>query len=143
MQKILTAFLFLFLAGAIFFLWEEEKVKNFFVSKQENLVINEKEKVEESESEKVKGIKRKETIAIKLPAVEAPLEVEVVVDEKGIFLSKIGEMEVNQQLTDKEVYSLDIKNGILKFWEIHRDTNNLKFKSINLVEFLIQFEESE
>lgn len=136
MNKILSVFLFIFLTGALWFLWKGYCIQDFFNSSTE---ISEEDSAENKKS-MVKGVRRKETVSVKLPAVEAPLEVEVVADENGVFLNKIGNLEVNQQLSDKEVYSLDIKNGILKFWEIHTETNNLKFKSINLVEFLIQME---
>ena len=134
MQKFLTVFLFLLLTVAIWFVWKGGLTKQYFVT--EGIVSTETEKTPTR-----KGVRRKEKVSVELPDSEAPLEVIVEADENGIFLSKIGDLEVNQRLSDKEIISLDIKNGILKFWEINEETNQLKFKSINLVEFLLRLDQ--
>ncbi len=144
LRRLLTALFFLFLILVIWWLWSMDKDKNIESGEkidQPVVVDNESEITRQEEPPKIKFKPKKRKL--KVPLVEKDLDVEVKADENGVYITKIGDREVEKQISKMPVERLTVKDGIMTFWEVNNETGKLKFQSINLGAYVDQVLEAK
>lgn len=135
MQRFLTLVVVVGLGALLWWVWSGDIQTSFFnVETAETVEENTSIKTSAKRKPAVKGLRRTEKVSVKTSEKEIYITIEA--NENGVFLTEINGKEVLQKVSSKEVFSLDVKLGILSFWEIDPESSNLKFKSINLTEFV-------
>ncbi len=131
MQRFFTLVFAVGLVVLLWWIWTGDMETSFFIKGIEKPL---EEKVVVTKVPERKGIRRTEKVLVQTPEKEIKMTVEA--SENGVFLIEINEKEVSQKISSKEVFSLNIEAGMLSFWEIDPESGSLKFKSINLTEFV-------
>lgn len=119
MKKILTALFFLVLVLLLVWLWKGK------VSKPVTWT-DDQPAVEVSNTTREKPA----------PRVTAGPAVEVKSDENGVIITKIGDQKVYKVVSRKPVKRLDVRNGLMSFWEVDEEAGTLKYKTVNVNEFM-------
>ena len=70
------------------------------------------------------------------PRVAEGPAVEVKSDENGVIITKIGDQKVYKVVSRKPAKRLDVRNGLMTFWEVDEEAGTLKYKTVNVNEFI-------
>lgn len=136
MKRLLAALTFLLLLFLVWFFWSQgnkEKPITEISEVEDTYVDNDSNVVVEGSEEAPKTIKFKpQRRDVKISLEKTKEEVEVRSDENGVFITKIGDREVNKQVSSFPVQRLTVRSGVMSFWEVNNETKSLKYRSLNL-----------
>jgi len=136
MKRLLAALSFLLLILLIWVFWQKEG-KPVTPTITEDITVEKNIDKNLNETTTNKTIKFKpEKRQVKVPVEKLGLEIEILSDENGVIITKIGDKEVNKKVSYKPVKRLSVREGIMTFWEVDEASQSLKYRSINLGAFI-------
>ncbi len=138
MKRFLTALLFLLLIFLISWIWSSDRIQKQPLSQNRKVVLP----LEKNKKEyKPKFQPQKQEL--KVPVSDKRVEVEVVSDESGVVITKIGGKEVHTRVSSYPVQRLLINNGLMTFYEYHEKDGSLKYQSVNLEVYLERLQKED